>query len=498
MFNLIELYESETVLPYPENLINRRRITRLAGTDHSGAFKYDDWEPSVGWTDSLRTWMGYDWDNYYCGDGEDDITTMPPNSDGSSMTSGDWVDACNSVFERGSQIAFYSDHGDFHMFSAGLNWQEENFGIPDSTFNDLDVLALTPDPDHWTPFVLMLCCTAGTFNHTAVEHESINTYQCLCYDHNASPPYDFSTDCLAEDFIKHTDCGAIGVFAGSGSSGISFYKLYGEGILSAVFERGITRTGDAILAARLQHLDAFMINGSAVMGLAQFNLMGDPAVDIGDRMKFRNNCDLIITPSDIEMNAYPTKSIAGFSQSKIHVTVRNAGWQDAESFTVTLEITDGITFPDIMTAQCSGLAAGDETTLKFEWNNNWFQPPGTLFLTASAADPAGLAPDSWMPNNSATKSLEIVDFYPNETGWPSSTVGSVMVPPALYDFDGGGDLEIVVTTQDRIHVFRSDSPGIPIWESSICQLYHMGSTRYMAYNTCHRECDREWFFRDHC
>ncbi len=465
MFNLIESYESEAVPPYPGNLINRRRITRLAGTDHSGAFTYDDWKPSAGWIDSLRTWMGYEWDNYYCGDGENTFNTDPPNPDGSSMTSADWVNACNTVFERGSQIAFYSDHGDFHMFSAGLNWQEENFGVPDSTFNNLDVLALTPDPDHWTPFVLMLCCTAGTFNHTAVEHESINTWQCLCYDNNASPPYDFSTDCLAEDFIKHTECGAIGVFAGSNSSYIYIYKYYGKGILTAVFERGITRMGDAILSARLQHLDVFTSTNYGLRGLAQFNLLGDPAADIGDRMKFRNCCDLIISSADIETNSYPTISNNGSRQAVIYVTVRNAGWQDAGPFVVTMEVTDGNSIPDIITAQCSGLSAGDETTLEFRWNNTWFTPPGTLFLTASAVDPGGLAPDSWMSNNSAATSLDILDFYPNESGWPTQTAHSIIVPPVLFDFDGDGYLEIVIATESQICVFRSDSPGAPVWGS---------------------------------
>ncbi|MCK5036285.1 MAG: hypothetical protein KAS73_10360, partial [Candidatus Sabulitectum sp.] len=467
MFNLIESYESEAELPYPENLANRRRITRLAGTDHKGTFTFDDWDPSVGWTDSLRTWMGYDWDNYYCGDGEDTHNFRPPNPDGSSMTSADWVDACNTVFERGSQIAFYSDHGDFHLFSAGLNWNEVNFGVPDSTFDNLDVLALNPDPDHWAPFVLMLCCTAGTFNHTAIEHESINTYECLCYENDFRPTYDFSPDCLAEKFIKHTDCGAIGVFAGSNSSSIYSYKYYGEGILTAVFERGIPRTGDAILSARLQHLDIFMGLEGGIRAMAQFNLLGDPAVDIGDRMKFRNCCDLIISPADLEMNLYSTMSVNGSGEVILSATVRNAGWQDAGAFTVTLEITDGITFPDIVTVQCSGLVAGDETIIEFEWNNTWFTPPGTLFLTASAADPGGLAPDSWMPNNSASNEVEVVDFYPNETGWPTQTVQSIIVPPVLCDFDGapGHDLEVVIATERQLHVFRSDSPGSPIWES---------------------------------
>jgi len=482
MLSLIESYESEATLPYSENLLTRRRITRLTGTvRNKDAFITEDtWNPSVGWTDSLRTWMGYSWDNYYCGDGEDTRHLRPSNPDGSSMTSADWVNACNTVFQRGSQVAFYSDHGDFHMLSAGLNWDSpapEDFGTPDSTFDNLDVMELTPDANHWSPFLILLCCTAGTFNHTAVEHESLNTYGCLCYNHNPvsnKEPYDFTTDCLAEAFIKNTDSGAIGVFAGSNSSGIYYYTFYGKGILSAIFEQGITRTGDAILASRLQYIDQFIEDGTFCKELGQFNLLGDPAVDIGDRIKFRNNCDLIIAPSDLEINKYPTAN----ANLIFPVTVRNAGWLDAGSFDVTLEIAEGVTVPEILTIQCAGLAAGAETTLKFQWNNTWFTPPGTLTLTASANDPGGLAPDSWMPNNSATVEIDILDFYPNESGWPVRAVSSVIVPPVLCDFDGAPDhnLEIVVTTANQLEVFSVDSPEAPIWESGYYPFFYVTSS----------------------
>ncbi|MEA3288091.1 MAG: CARDB domain-containing protein, partial [Candidatus Marinimicrobia bacterium] len=275
--------------------------------------------------------------------------------------------------------------------------------------------------------------------------------------------------------MQHTDCGALGVFAGSNSSSIYSYKYYGKGILTAVFERGITRMGDAILSARLQHLDVFMEIEGGIRALAQFNLLGDPAADIGDRMKFRDCCDLIISPADLEMNLYSTMNVNGSGEVILYATVRNAGWQNAGSFEVSLEVTDGNIIPDILTAQCPGLASGDETTLEFQWNNTWFAPPGTLYLTASATDPGGIAPDSWMPNNSATKSLEITDFYPNETGWPTQTAHSTIIPPALCDFDGGGDLEIVITTENQICVYRSDSPGAPIWESGCYFMFNTPS-----------------------
>ncbi|HPJ29541.1 MAG TPA: C25 family cysteine peptidase, partial [Candidatus Sabulitectum sp.] len=470
IFALIEGYEAAATSPYPENLQNRRFLTRLAGTDHKGSFTRDFWFPSVQWTTSLCDWMEYSLDSYYCGDGEDTSNEDPSNPDGSSMTSEDWVDACTEVFERGSQVAYYTDHGDIHMFSAGMNWEEggpSNFGIPDSTFDDKDVCELSPDADHWFPFVLMLCCGAGTFNHSDIEHDSRPGWQCLCSDQYAQDPYDFSKTCLAEEFILNTDCGAIGVFAGSNSSYITCYRHYGEGILAAIYEKGITRLGDAVMSSRLQKLDFFYNSGDPIEGLAQFNLLGDPALDIGDRMKFRDHCDLIICPGDIAINAYPTMAVNSSGTVVLSANVRNAGWLSSGPFTVTMEVSEGSGMPDIITSRCDGLAPGEEARIEFEWNNTWFNPPGALNLSVSASDPGGQTPDSWMPNNSAEIELEIVDFYPNNTGWPISVGESVVVPPVLCDFDGNpaNGLEIVLATRDHLRVYADESPESPVWES---------------------------------
>ena len=468
MLDLVKGYEAGVEAPYPPGLANRRRITRLSGTDEFDEFTpmfKDEWEPTVYWTDAFRRWMGYEWDNYYCGDGENTW------EDGSTMTSEEWVIACIDVFERGSQMAFYADHGDFHMFSAGLNWTSpdpdmDNFGAPDSSFDDDDVLALIPDSDHWPPFLLLLCCSAGTFNHTEAEHDFINTYQGLCYDYDFTPPYDFQSDCLAEDFIKNTECGAIGVFAGSNSSAVwPYFDNHGTGILESVYYQGISRTGDAIQAARLKHLDDYWGGNSWADELAQFNLLGDPAVDIGDRMKFRDCCDLIISPADLEGNQFPTMSVDGNGEVVFAVTVRNAGWRDAGPFNVRLVVEDDSHNQVTLGATCDGLEADEETTLKFVWDSHiWFDPPGTLFLTASAADPGHLTPDSWMPNNSATASVDVLDLYPNDDGWPLRTAGSVRSPVALVDADSDGHLEIVVV-EDPVFVslYDPDLSDNPVW-----------------------------------
>ena len=155
---VIRDYEAASSWPPPDSLAWRRYIARFGGTDNEGSFTEDEWKPSVGWTDSLRQWCGYDWDNYYCGDGCDTTT-----SDGSRFSSHAWVDTCISVFERGQQIAFYSDHGSSHFLSAGLFWDELEPPVPDfglSMYNRLVLKTFRTHSRHsseaWNPVFFFL------------------------------------------------------------------------------------------------------------------------------------------------------------------------------------------------------------------------------------------------------------------------------------------------------------------------------------------------------
>jgi hypothetical protein len=466
MLDLIQDFEEPVQIPGPSA---RRHLIRLAGTDHNHTFTEDLWEPTVTWTESLKDWLGYSWDNYYCGDGNPTYF-----GDGSTLSSRQWTDDCIESFEHGAQVAFYSDHGDFHMFSAGLDWGIPGLGAKDSTFDNLDVLDLSPAGQGYChPFVLMLCCTAGTFNHDENEHPQ-ELYESLCQGEDGNGhPYDFGTDCLAEAFMRNTEGGAIGVFASSNSSYINGYEPVGTGILEAIYQRGITRTGDAILAGRLSTnaLTYFFSSDLNNLDLGRFNLLGDPAVDIGDRVKFPSYCDIIISPGDLEMDQYPS-SPDGYGDVILRATVRNAGGSNAGAFDVDLEIEDDSHNQDIVTVQCPGLEAGEEQTLEFAWtNHSWFTPPGELTLTAAADDPGGQHPDSWMGNNEATVTIDVLDFYPNEIGWPIRTDASVKTPPVLCDLDGavGHDLEILIAQSFYLQVYRYDDPD-PIWESDVHDL----------------------------
>lgn len=473
MIDLIIAYEGEASTHSQEYLDRRRWITRLSGSDTSmpGGTGSDGWLPSTAWTDGLRQWLGYDWDNYYCGDGEDTWYYKPPNPDGSSMTSEEWVEACLAVFTPGSQLALYADHGHFHMFSAGLNWEEggpPHLGVPDSVFDCQDIRNLDPPPDgsHVPPFLLSMCCTNGTFNHTESQHISENGPLCYNDDPEDPPEFDYGSDCLAESFAKNTECGAIGVFASALSSAIDpYYDRMGRGILEAVFYSGNSRTGDAITTARLRNLEIFWDHSEGCwnMELARFNLLGDPAVDIGDRVIFRDLCDLVVTPDDITGVRYPTRSVNSVSTaSPVYVTVRNNGAVESGRYDVTLEIAREEYPPQTYSiTDCHPLPPKEEVTHRFDWivPDNFQVPVDVNFRASVSSSPM----ESWKSNNKASVTSRILGFYPNDDGWPVQTMGSVKSPPLLADIDEDGDLEIIAAVGNtNIAAWNHDSTD-PIW-----------------------------------
>ena len=473
MLELIEDFEAPVQYPGP---ILRRSLVRFSGKNNDG--QQDTWDPSELWIESLSDWMGYSWVSYYCGDGEDGPGPEggTPNPDGSAMTSEKWVEALTEEFTDGFQVGFYSNHGCEHFFSAGINFVNPSvprFGLPDSCFTCFDVEDLSPPQGgHLPPFLLMLCCSAGGFNHTMAQHLYYDTYggkyKCYCYavEEDTLPAYDFGTDCLAETFMKNTECGTIGVLGSSNPSSSGYFDAMGRSVLEAVYCRGLSRIGDAVTDYRLRTAPLYITSdGGFSRELARFNLLGDPAVDIGDRVKFRDYCDLIISPADLAVNEYPTMSVDSEGKVVFRVTVRNAGWLDAGSFDFRLVVSDDSHNQVTLSATCDGLEADEETTLKFVWDSHiWFTPPGTLFLTATAADPGHLTPDSWIHNNSASTSVYVRDFYPNDDGWPVRTAGSVRSPVVLVDADSDGHLEMLVVEDPFfVSLYDPDLSDNPVW-----------------------------------
>ncbi|MEA3266288.1 MAG: C25 family cysteine peptidase, partial [Candidatus Fermentibacteria bacterium] len=125
-------------------------------------------------------------------------------------------------------------------------------------------------------------------------------YYCL---RDQGPSFDFGTDCIAEKMFKNTAVPVAGVFASSQPSDTGNYSSYGMGILEAIYARGHGRLGDAIASARTEYMDDFLsADGSFTKSISQYNLLGDPALDISDRVRYPNKCDLEIYTSDINIS----------------------------------------------------------------------------------------------------------------------------------------------------------------------------------------------------
>ncbi len=458
--NIIE-YEQPLSSPESDNL---RRIVRLAGTGHENdqthIQSYKNWGPTKEWTEDFCDWLGYDYSTTYCGDGRDWTV-----QDESILSSREWVASCINEFSNGAGLLFYSNHGDFHMLSAGLEWVYDpgNLGNPDSSFNCLHANELSASQDHYPPFVLLLCCTAGTFNHTQALHPDGNGLCCLCMDPDTThPEYDYTTDCIAEAVLKNTDCPVAGVFAGSLSSFVYCYDDYGEGILESIYCYGQSRLGESIAGARLRHNITGRDNG-------QFNLLGDPALDIGDRLRYPDKCDLVIYSDDIIPSNYPRETRTGFEED-ITVTVRNNGGASSVPFTLRLTITG--TGISVFNLPCAGLQPGEEQEYDFTWDASWFNPPEELTFVA-VADPAEQCDDCWRGNNTATVTKTLYDIYPSESEWPIEPVGVVQQPPLLVNLDTDPELEIVVLSNTYLEAYDTDNTLL--WRNDEVNLYHFNS-----------------------
>jgi hypothetical protein len=287
----IRSFEAGVSWPPSQGLAWRRSISHLEGSCAG---------PSQEWTEDMADWAGYASSYIKCGDG--DPTT---SGDGSTMSSRQWCEACHDVFEYGAQIVFYADHGAVHYFECGVDGPD---GPPDSTFDNLDVDDLCQGQEtHGWPFVILGSCSQGSFNWT--DHLQYEVGSPSWSYHGTG--YDFTVDCFGEALLKNLDGGAIAVYGSSWSNGLGPLTHAVDFTEEALYH-GVTRVGETILAGRLRRLDGLWVGGHwDDRELASMNLLGDPAVDIGDRVKFRDRCDLIVSPGDIGMAAYPTRSAPG-------------------------------------------------------------------------------------------------------------------------------------------------------------------------------------------
>jgi hypothetical protein len=223
--------------------------------------------------------------------------------------------------------------------------------------------------------------------------------------------------------------------------------------------------GDAVQAGRLECLDDFWTGFNWSDDLGRFNLLGDPALDIGDRMKYRGiYCDLVVSPEDLESCAYPTIP-AGSSTGTMSfsVTVRNIGYYSSSACEAELEV-DWDSNLSVLEASCPALDPGESTTLSFEWTiPSGIEIKDEIELTAEI-DTEDACTESWEYNNEASVTVMYIGGFPNDDGWPVRLAGSVFSPPVLADLDGDGDMEIIAISGWMISAVSSDDQSV-IWDA---------------------------------
>lgn len=476
IYNLIDLEDPITGNSTPDY---RRRIVRLSGTgekipgDDPPIFHQNpgnDNTPLSPWSSDLASWLEYDFACHYCGDGRWQTNF---ESDSSAMKSSEWVENCLTEFRRGAGVAFYTNHGELHMFSAGLEWcpwlyefgdtGDETKGCRDSTFNNYQIEQnLTSTVQGYSaPFLLMLCCSAGTFNHTLSEHDNRESHTYFCFDDESETmPYNFSSDCLAERVLKNTDVPVAGVFCGSQPSWMPCYDWYGKGILEAIYARGHGRLGDAIASGRLQ-FDGYLINGDGTgsSALGQFNLLGDPALDISDRVRYPDHCDLSVYPGEFNISLYPVETSTGV-ELPISFKVRNNGAQDSDECDIRLILRNG-TNSSTVYLDCDPIDSGDSLVVQYTWDcAAWFQPPMDLTISVEV-DYTEECDDCWWGNNSGSATIIYNDTYPVLDGWIIPMDEVINTTPVLANIDNDLYLEIIVLTGNTLSAFEDD--GSAVW-----------------------------------
>ena len=199
------------------------------------------------------------------------------------------------------------------------------------------------------------------------------------------------------------------------------------------------------------------------LSLGQFNLLGDPALDISDNVRYPNKCDLVIHEEDISIG-YPVTAARGFDLP-VQLTLHNNGHQNSGSFNTRIVFGDGYT-TDTEIISCSSINRQDSDVIDFVWNcTSGFTPPRT-FTVSVELDYQSSCSDSWRPNNSAVTTVTINDSYPIDDDWPMETDGVVNTTPLLVNLDSDPELEIVVLEGTSLTAYDWDQSVTKLWTLS--------------------------------
>ncbi|MEM0492706.1 MAG: C25 family cysteine peptidase [Candidatus Thermoplasmatota archaeon] len=192
-----------------------------------------------------------------------------------------------NAINRGVKMIYYCGHGDY------TTW-EINFGL--YTFEYLE-------NGYKLPVVITSSCYTGSFQLD-------------------------NKDCLGEVFLNSPGKGAVAYYGASTEGGNSKFSYYA---LKSVFENFTYSIGN-IIDYLIYH--TYEDNG----GNIEYNLLGDPALDLSGSVGFPERPDLTISHLDISLD--PENLTTEDKQANITATISNIGGNEAENIVVRFLAVD--------------------------------------------------------------------------------------------------------------------------------------------------------------
>lgn len=383
---------------FPAKTLNELKIMADKTIQYEQNPLYGDWANnalvSSGTVESLHTDLEYARDQYLLPGGY--------NVKELSVLDGDNSYNMISELNKGQYILDYAGHGYIDKWEI---------------FNAQDVQKLKND--RMLPAIFSLACSTAYFDNP-------------------------NMDSLAEVFLKSKN-GAIAFFGGSRLVAIS---SIGFGLSEAIAGSHIYNLGEITMHAKL-----LLLSDSTNMEL--YNLMGDPALDLGAPRRIPNTPDIIITPVDVSFNPEIPKQGETVS---IKTTVNNFGSGDAQN--IELEIRDGGPNGNIIeTKNITNIRAGGKIGFETRWQADLGIPQHNIYLKAYLKD----GPNEYYTGNNSTQKQVLVSLEAD--GWPKTTDDRSLSSPVSADINGDGNLEILFETHtydkyNRIYILQSD--GLPL------------------------------------
>lgn len=258
-------------------------------------------------------------------------------------------------------------------------------------------------------------------------------------------------DSLAESFVK-AQSGAIAFF---GASRQVVADNIAVDLSEAIAQLHIYNIGEIILHAKRK-----CTPNSANLEL--YNLMGDPALDLGSPRRILGIPDVFIASSSISFDPEIPKH---GEQVLIKANIYNIGSGDA--YGVRLEVRDGgIDGAIIDSKYLAKIRAGEKVEYDTIWQTPLGVPQHNIYFKVNPMD---TQVENYVDNNNLQKQL-LVSL--EAEGWPRTLGDKKLSAPVAADVDKDGNIDVLLQTHtfgeyNRLYILRNDGQSLSGWPKTV-------------------------------